>query len=144
MGRMIYFMYTGNIRVTEVTVCQLLPAATMFQVPYVVDACCAFLERQLDPTNAIGISSFAEQHGCESLKQKANQFIERNFTQVGVLVFKGMTSSFVIAASSVGYLPTANELCSKSFNDSISVRRYVPGGGKQVFNTFVSPPSLPP
>lgn len=82
MGRMIYFMYTGNIRVTEVTVCQLLPAATMFQVPYVVDACCAFLERQLDPTNAIGISSFAEQHGCESLKQKANQFIERNFTQV--------------------------------------------------------------
>lgn len=84
MGRMIYFMYTGNIRVTEVTVCQLLPAATMFQVPYVVDACCAFLERQLDPTNAIGISSFAEQHGCESLKQKANQFIERNFTQVRV------------------------------------------------------------
>lgn len=82
MGRMIYFMYTGNIRVTEVTVCQLLPAATMFQVPYVVDACCLFLERQLDPTNAIGISSFAEQHGCESLKQKANQFIERNFTQV--------------------------------------------------------------
>lgn len=83
MGRMIYFMYTGNVRVTEVTVCQLLPAATMFQVPYVVDACCAFLERQLDPTNAIGISNFAEQHGCESLKQKANQFIERNFTQVG-------------------------------------------------------------
>lgn len=99
MGRMIYFMYTGNIRVTEVTVCQLLPAATMFQVPYVVDACCAFLERQLDPTNAIGISSFAEQHGCESLKQKANQFIERNFTQVGV--FKGMTSSFFNSAPSV-------------------------------------------
>lgn len=86
MGRMIYFMYSGNIRVTEVTVCQLLPAATMFQVPYVVDACCAFLERQLDPTNAIGISSFAEQHGCESLKQKANQFIERNFTQVSLFI----------------------------------------------------------
>lgn len=32
MGRIIYFMYTGKIRVTEVTVCQLLPAATMFQV----------------------------------------------------------------------------------------------------------------
>lgn len=82
MGRIISFMYTGQIRVAEVTVCQLLPAATMLQVPNVIEACCAFLERQLDPTNAIGISDFAEQHGCIALKQKANQFIERHFTQV--------------------------------------------------------------
>lgn len=82
MTRILFFMYTGQIRVTELTVCQLLPAATMFQVPNVIDACCDFLERQLDPTNAIGIANFAEQHGCESLRQKANQFIERNFTQV--------------------------------------------------------------
>ncbi|KAK5645509.1 hypothetical protein RI129_006809 [Pyrocoelia pectoralis] len=32
MARLIHFMYTGRIRVTENTVCQLLPAATMFQV----------------------------------------------------------------------------------------------------------------
>jgi hypothetical protein len=32
MARILHFMYTGQIRVTEVTVCQLLPAATMFQV----------------------------------------------------------------------------------------------------------------
>lgn len=82
MSRIIQFMYTGRIRVTEVTVCQLLPAATMFQVPNVIEACCAFLERQLDPTNAIGIANFAEQHGCTVLKQKANQFIERHFTQI--------------------------------------------------------------
>ncbi|XP_017103204.2 kelch-like ECH-associated protein 1B isoform X1 [Drosophila bipectinata] len=82
MSRILYFMYTGQIRVTEVTVCQLLPAATMFQVPNVIDACCAFLERQLDPTNAIGIANFAEQHGCVELQKKANVFIERNFTQV--------------------------------------------------------------
>ncbi|XP_017017655.1 kelch-like ECH-associated protein 1B isoform X2 [Drosophila kikkawai] len=82
MSRILYFMYTGQIRVTEVTVCQLLPAATMFQVPNVIDACCAFLERQLDPTNAIGIANFAEQHGCVDLQKKANVFIERNFTQV--------------------------------------------------------------
>lgn len=42
MARLMNFMYTGRIRVTENTVCQLLPAATMFQVsngtnhPYVV------------------------------------------------------------------------------------------------------------
>lgn len=32
MARLIHFMYTGSIRVTENTVCQLLPAATMLQV----------------------------------------------------------------------------------------------------------------
>ncbi|XP_046960655.1 kelch-like ECH-associated protein 1B isoform X1 [Vanessa cardui] len=82
MAWLVYFMYTGKVRITEVTVCQLLPAATMFQISNVIDACCAFLERQLDPSNAIGIANFAEQHGCAELKQKANQFIERHFTQV--------------------------------------------------------------
>lgn len=108
MARLVYFMYTGQVQVTEVTVCQLLPAATMFQVSIetiilihktfqfytedlivkffkitnVIDACCVFLERQLDPSNAIGIANFAEQHGCNELKQKASQFIERHFTQV--------------------------------------------------------------
>ncbi|CAH0555051.1 unnamed protein product [Brassicogethes aeneus] len=82
MSRLINFMYTGRIRVTENTVCQLLPAATMLQVPNVIQACCDFLERQLDPSNAIGIASFAEQHGCLELYKKANQYIERHFCQI--------------------------------------------------------------
>ncbi|VEN55814.1 unnamed protein product [Callosobruchus maculatus] len=82
MARLIRFMYTGKIRVTENTVCQLLPAATMLQVQNVIQACCDFLERQLDPSNAIGIASFAEQHGCIELCKKANQYIERHFCQI--------------------------------------------------------------
>ncbi|XP_012258058.2 kelch-like ECH-associated protein 1B isoform X2 [Athalia rosae] len=82
MARLLYFMYTGQIRVTEVTVCSLLPAATMFQVSNVIDACCVFLERQLDPTNAIGIANFAEQHGCHDLHHKANQFIVQHFNRI--------------------------------------------------------------
>ncbi|CAG9830013.1 unnamed protein product [Diabrotica balteata] len=82
LARLINFMYTGRIRVTENTVCQLLPAATMLQVPNVIQACCNFLERQLDPSNAIGIASFAEQHGCIDLCKKANQYIEQHFCQI--------------------------------------------------------------
>lgn len=84
-----HFLQFRTLRLTSTTssthsrlFSQLLPAATMFQVPNVVEACCAFLERQLDPTNAIGIVNFAEQHGCTTLKQKANQFIERHFMQI--------------------------------------------------------------
>ncbi|KAJ8688108.1 hypothetical protein QAD02_023903 [Eretmocerus hayati] len=82
LAKLVKFMYTGQIRITEVTVCSLLPAATMFQVPHVVDACCVFLEKQLDPTNAIGIANFAEQHGCSTLHHKANQFIVQHFSQI--------------------------------------------------------------
>ncbi|KAH1017837.1 hypothetical protein HUJ05_008431 [Dendroctonus ponderosae] len=82
MHKLISFMYTGRIRVTENTVCQLLAAATMLQVPNVIQACCDFLERQLDPSNAIGIAHFAEQHGCLELSKKANQYIERRFIQI--------------------------------------------------------------
>lgn len=53
-----------------------------FQVPNVIHACCDFLEKQLDPSNAIGIASFAEQHACMELCKKANQYIERHFSQV--------------------------------------------------------------
>ncbi|KAH0947478.1 hypothetical protein HN011_012205 [Eciton burchellii] len=82
MARLMNFIYTGQIRVTEITVCSLLSAATMLQVSNVIDACCVFLERQLDPTNAIGIANFAEQHGCQDLYHKANQFIVQHFNQI--------------------------------------------------------------
>lgn len=82
MSRIIAFMYSGQVRVTEVDVCQLLAAAAMLQVANVIEACCSFLERQLDSSNAIGIAEFAEQHGCCALQQKANQFIERHFSKV--------------------------------------------------------------
>lgn len=45
-------------------------------------ACCDFLEKQLDPSNAIGIASFAEQHGCIELCKRANLYIERHFSQI--------------------------------------------------------------
>ncbi|XP_044754365.1 kelch-like ECH-associated protein 1 [Coccinella septempunctata] len=82
MKILIHFIYTGKMKVTENIVCQLLPAAAMFQVTNVIEACCDFLEKQLDPSNAIGIANFAENHGCLSLYRKANTYIERHFREV--------------------------------------------------------------
>lgn len=50
---------------------------------HVIEACCTFLEQQLEAGNAIGIASFAEQHGCMDLYRKANTFIEQHFSEVG-------------------------------------------------------------
>ncbi|KAF8774557.1 Kelch-like ECH-associated protein 1 like protein [Argiope bruennichi] len=82
MAIIIHFAYTGQVKIEENNVCNLLPAATMFQVPHIIDACCSFLENQLDPSNCIGIADFALQHSCNNLYAVANQFIDQHFSQV--------------------------------------------------------------
>lgn len=44
------FAYTSEINICEANVCALLPAATMFQISHIVEACCTFLQQQLDPS----------------------------------------------------------------------------------------------
>lgn len=82
MGHLLYFMYTSEIAVNESNVLHLLPAATMFQISHVIDACCVYLENQLDASNVIGIGNFAQQHGCMDVYRKCNEFIDQHFVQV--------------------------------------------------------------
>ncbi len=82
LSTLLDFAYTSEILVSEMNVCALLPAATMFQMAHVVEACCTFLEHQLDPVNAIGIADFAQAHGCHDMYHKAREFIYKNFRDV--------------------------------------------------------------
>ncbi|MCL4133496.1 UNVERIFIED_CONTAM: hypothetical protein GTU68_063714 [Idotea baltica] len=84
MSHLLCFMYTGEIVVNEMLVCQLLSASTMFQMGSVIEACCTFLEQQLDASNAIGIANFGRQHGCMELYHKSNAFIEQHFSEVSL------------------------------------------------------------
>jgi kelch-like protein 19 len=76
------FAYTSELCISESNVCMLLSAGVMYQMSHVVDACCTFLECQLDPTNCIGIADFAHAHGCCQLYQQAREYIYRHFTEV--------------------------------------------------------------
>lgn len=82
MQRLIEFAYTASISVGEKCVIHVMNGAVMYQIDCVVKACCDFLVQQLDPSNAIGIASFAEQIGCTELHQKAREYIYMNFSQV--------------------------------------------------------------
>ena len=79
---LIEFAYTSELHVSEMNVCSLLPAATMFQMTHVIEACCTFLEHQLDPSNCIGIADFAQAHGCSDLYTKAKLYVYQNFPSV--------------------------------------------------------------
>lgn len=82
MATVMRFAYTGRVCVDHRNVCQLLPAATMFQMNHIIEACCNFLEKQLEPSNCIGIGDFALQHGCTQLYLKVNEYIDQNFSAV--------------------------------------------------------------
>ncbi|XP_071116655.1 kelch-like ECH-associated protein 1B isoform X2 [Haliotis cracherodii] len=79
---LVEFAYTAEIHINEMNVCYLLPAATMFQMTHVVEACSVFLEHQLDPSNCIGIADFASEHGCPELETKARTYIYKHFCEV--------------------------------------------------------------
>lgn len=82
LAQLVEFAYTAEVSIKETNVCYLLPAATMFQMYHVVEACTVFLEHQLDPSNCIGIADFASEHGCTELEEKARRYIRKHFCQV--------------------------------------------------------------
>lgn len=78
------FIYTAEIQITEECVCQLMTAATMLQMPHIIEACTTFLEYQLDPSNCIGIGKFAQTFGCLDLQKKAEHYILKHFGDVSM------------------------------------------------------------
>lgn len=77
---LIDYVYTSLVDVTEENVQVLLTAANLLQLTDVRDACCDYLQTQLDPTNCLGIRDFADLHGCLDLLNYAEAYIEQHFS----------------------------------------------------------------
>ncbi|XP_030888066.1 kelch-like protein 3, partial [Leptonychotes weddellii] len=74
LNKLIDYIYTAEIEVTEENVQVLLPAASLLQLMDVRQNCCDFLQSQLHPTNCLGIRAFADVHTCTDLLQQANAY----------------------------------------------------------------------
>ncbi|XP_075622421.1 kelch-like protein 3 isoform X4 [Balearica regulorum gibbericeps] len=82
LRKLIDYIYTAEIEVTEENVQVLLPAASLLQLMDVRKNCCDFLQSQLHPTNCLGIRAFADVHACAELLQQANAYAEQHFPEV--------------------------------------------------------------
>lgn len=82
MKQLIDYAYTANITITHDNAQQLLSAANLVQIHSIREACCKFLEKEMDPSNCLGIHCFAEAHVCLKLSEKAKKFAEEHFTEV--------------------------------------------------------------
>ncbi len=85
MEILIDFCYTAYIVVEESNVQTLLPAACLLQLQEIQDVCCEFLKRQLDPSNCLGIRSFADTHACRDLLRVADKFTQHHFQEVSLV-----------------------------------------------------------
>lgn len=59
-----------------------MTAANLLQLTDVRDACCDYLQTQLDPSNCLGIRDFADIHGCVDLVNYANTYIDQHFGEI--------------------------------------------------------------
>ena len=76
------FCYTSRLTISTDNVQEVLPAACMFQITAVKEACCEFMKRHLGFGNCLGVRAFADTHSCPQLGKLAEDFAKQNFQQV--------------------------------------------------------------
>ncbi|XP_077977465.1 kelch-like protein 24 [Glandiceps talaboti] len=79
---LIDFAYTGHVYLNENTTESLLRVANQLQWEEVEDLGKAFLESQIDESNCLGISRFADSYGYTAISIKAKQFALNNFARI--------------------------------------------------------------
>ncbi|KAK2838590.1 hypothetical protein Q7C36_013404 [Tachysurus vachellii] len=82
LRKLVDYIYTAEIEVTEDNVQVLLPAASLLQLMEVRQVCCEFLQAQLHPTNCLGIRAFADLHTCTELYSQSHAYAEQHFSEV--------------------------------------------------------------
>ncbi|MGH0121154.1 UNVERIFIED_CONTAM: hypothetical protein FKN15_046399 [Acipenser sinensis] len=121
LEQLVQYAYTAEIVVGEGNVQTLLPAASLLQLNGVRDACSKFLLSQLDPSNCLGIRSFADTHSCSDLLKSAHKYVLQHFVEVS------KTEEFML-------LPLKQSQRVKSGKDKVPERSPMMEGGMQLLN----------
>ncbi|XP_055908252.1 kelch-like protein 3 [Eupeodes corollae] len=76
------FLYTGQIKLNNETIEEILRAANFFQIQPLTNECYEFMAEKLDVKNCLGITIFADQNGLIELFKKASNFASANFEKI--------------------------------------------------------------
>ncbi|XP_077086819.1 kelch-like protein 20 isoform X3 [Siphateles boraxobius] len=82
IGMLVNYAYTAEVVISKANVQALLAAANLLDVLAVREACCRFMERQMDEINCVGIHCFAEAHSCRELERRSMEYIQQHFSSV--------------------------------------------------------------
>ncbi|KAI5105320.1 kelch-like protein 3 isoform X2, partial [Silurus meridionalis] len=110
LRKLVDYIYTAEIEVTEDNVQVLLPAASLLQLLEVRQVCCEFLQAQLHPTNCLGIRAFADLHTCTELFSQSHAYAEQHFSDVMLgEEFRGLSLQQVCSLISSDKLTVSTE-----------------------------------
>ncbi|XP_035685468.1 kelch-like protein 30 [Branchiostoma floridae] len=82
-SKILDFVYTGEILIGEDDVQDILQAAHMLQAEDVQECCQKFIEKNLCPSNCVGVMCLADMYGLCSLKTTAKRKAVSQFSEVG-------------------------------------------------------------
>ncbi|XP_051905488.1 kelch-like protein diablo isoform X2 [Hippocampus zosterae] len=82
VGMLVSYAYTSEVYISKANVQALLAAANLLDVMAVREACCSFMEHQMDEINCVGIHCFAEAHSCKQLEKRSMAYILKHFSRV--------------------------------------------------------------
>ena len=80
--RLLNHCYTGELRIDANNVQNLLSAAHFLDILVVLNACCIFMEEQMDASSCLMVLAMADLYGCISLAEKAKLMALANFCAV--------------------------------------------------------------
>ena len=76
------FAYTGDCRITNENVRQILPFAENFSIPFLMQQCANFLLHEIKTENCIEIFKLAKAYFCPELVNKARLHLLYNFKEL--------------------------------------------------------------
>jgi len=80
--KLVFYAYEGRLEIHQDNVTNILAAAHIFNINEIVEKCCHFIEKQIHPSNCLGIYKFAVQRDLRSLTKKSWNYILENFSNV--------------------------------------------------------------
>ncbi|CAH1271173.1 KLHL21 [Branchiostoma lanceolatum] len=81
-SKLLDFVYTGEIQIGKDDVQDILQVAHMLQVEQVLEYCDMFIQRNLCPSNCVGVMLLADMYGLSSLKTTARHLAMTYFSEV--------------------------------------------------------------
>ena len=84
LQELLHYIYTGNIRISDSNVEDLMSAANYFMLTSLAEFCCKFLLENLNPGNCLGIRAIAVKFGYDNLLIKAEKVLNEEFLAVSL------------------------------------------------------------
>ncbi|XP_035677197.1 kelch-like protein 24 [Branchiostoma floridae] len=82
LRQLVNYVYTGVVTFTARNVELFFHASSMFQLPFLTDACCKYMVHNMNISHCLELFHFAKTHFCEELAREAKHFALKNLPDV--------------------------------------------------------------